>query len=174
LLVSSKYSHFCSIWKYTDKNREKIVRKRQNIFPSFLRVRIFLSKLANNLPIMSKIFSFWENQGRIFCLFLHIFLWFLSVYCYTLLTEHGVKHTLLWWCIYCWLYSHDTSLEKVWGHFSEKYQIEKTYILYFYHNEIFIAKMGRWEFSFWEKYIFFNTSHTDKNREKIIRKRQTK
>jgi len=34
--------------RYTDKNREKIMIKRQTIFPNFLKLRIFLSKLANN------------------------------------------------------------------------------------------------------------------------------
>jgi len=31
----------------TDKNREKIMRKRQKIVPNFVKMRIFLSKLAN-------------------------------------------------------------------------------------------------------------------------------
>jgi len=42
----------------TDKNREKIMRKIQKIVPNFLKMRILLSKLANNSPILTKIFSF--------------------------------------------------------------------------------------------------------------------
>jgi len=49
---------------YTDKNHEKIMRKRQKIFPNFLGMRIFLSKLANNSPILTKILSFWGGWGE--------------------------------------------------------------------------------------------------------------
>jgi len=48
---------------HTDKNHRKNWRKRQTIFPNVLRMRIFLSKLANNSPIFTKIFSFWEGWG---------------------------------------------------------------------------------------------------------------
>jgi len=43
---------------YTDKDRERIMRKRQKDFPNFLKMRVFLSKLANYSPILTKIFSF--------------------------------------------------------------------------------------------------------------------
>jgi len=69
-------------YPHTDKNRKKIMRK----FPNFLKMRIFLSKWTNYLPILTGILSFWENWililrklGIIFCLFLQIFLRFLSV-----------------------------------------------------------------------------------------------
>jgi len=39
-----------------DKNREKIMRKRQKVVPNFLKM--ILAKLANYSPILIKIFSF--------------------------------------------------------------------------------------------------------------------
>jgi len=41
----------------TYKNHRKNWRKRQKVFPNFLKMRIFLSKLANNSPFSTKIFS---------------------------------------------------------------------------------------------------------------------
>jgi len=64
----------------TDRNHRKIWRERQKTVPNFLKMRIFWEKLANNSPILTKIISFWEKFGTLFCLFLMIFLLFLSVY----------------------------------------------------------------------------------------------
>jgi len=60
------FLNIASIWEYcTDKNHEKIMRKRQKTLPNPLKMRIFLSKLANNSPILTKTFPFWENWGKL-------------------------------------------------------------------------------------------------------------
>ena len=54
---------------HTDKNREKIMRKRQKMSPNFLKMRIFLSKLANNShfeKIGDFLLSFSSNFPMIF------------------------------------------------------------------------------------------------------------
>jgi len=52
------------VMSHTEKNCEKIMRKRQKIYPNFLKMIIFLSKL------LTKIFSFWENLGHFSVFFL--------------------------------------------------------------------------------------------------------
>jgi len=55
------------IWlvSFTDKNHKEIWRKGQRVFPSFLKMRIFLSKWANYSPILTRMFSFWESWGTL-------------------------------------------------------------------------------------------------------------
>jgi len=40
------------------------MRKRQKNIPNFLKMRPFLSKLANNSAILTKVVSPWENRGH--------------------------------------------------------------------------------------------------------------
>jgi len=63
-VASSFISSHIKTGPHTDKNREKIMRKRQKIVPNPLKMRIFLSKLANYSPILTKTFSPWENWGK--------------------------------------------------------------------------------------------------------------
>jgi len=92
-----------SVRPHTDKNREKIIRKRQKNLPNLLKMRIFLSKLANNSPISTKTLSVWENWGQssvFFSWFSHDFCQCSTVYsCTSFILSSGNNIQILYWVI---------------------------------------------------------------------------
>jgi len=90
------------------------MRGRRRIWVNFLKMRMFLSKLANNSPISTRIFSFWGGLDE----FSVFFSWFSHNFCQCTDNECPIKDILLAWAAiinHCLLLFAFSGLGKIMG-----------------------------------------------------------